>query len=345
VPAEAAAPTVTLSLDALAGVPALALRRGWLGVRLASESLELPAGVKSLIEKGATLLSVVVITWFVANCYDSIHRGVFEPYAKKPDATIDLHLFVVMRTIINVVVWVVGLASALNSVGFEVSAILAGLGIGGMALALASQDTVANVFGGLLILTQRPFKVGERIEVAGINGWVHHLGLRATIIKNWYGRLVTVPNKKFTDSIVINIDSQAVYYQEARLRMDPRMTVAQIEHAIQILKDIVNEVDHLERVPWVMLDRLDHGFFEIEFWYGIIRWTPKESSTIPNEYEKICITKTKVNLEILKRFEAAGLRLALPLAVHVPGDAGAYLGSTKAGAAKVSAAASASASV
>ncbi len=266
-----------------------------------------------------------LITWFIANGYDAIHRGGFEPYARKPDATIDLHLFVVLRTIINVVVWIIGLASALNSVGFEVSAILAGLGIGGMALALASQDTVANIFGGLLVLTQRPFKVGERIEVAGINGWVHQFGLRNTILKNWYGRSVLVPNKKFTDSVVINIDSQSLYYQEARLRLDPLTTPAQLEQALQILRDIVSEAELLDKTPWVMLDKIEHGYFEIEFWYGILRWTPKESATIPNEYEKICRAKTQVNLEILKRFEVAGLRFAMPLAVRVPGDPGTYL--------------------
>lgn len=287
------------------------------GTRIAGESLELPAGVKELVEKGATFLSVVVLTWFAANAYDAVHKGVFVPYAKRPDSAVDLHLFAVLRTILNVVIWIVGLASALNSVGFEVSAILAGLGIGGMALALASQDTVANLFGGLLVLTQRPFKVGDRIEVGGVNGWVHQFGLRNTIIKNWYGRDVLIPNKKFTDSIVINIDSQSVYYQEARLRLDPRTTAAEVEKALSILGEIVRDVELLDKTPWIMFDRIDHGFFEIEFWYAIPRWTPKETAKIPNEYEKICRAKTAVNLEILKRFEAAGIRLAVPMEIHV----------------------------
>lgn len=284
-----------------------------IGTRIATESLELPAGLKGLVEKGATLFSVVVFTWFAANAYDAVHKSVFVPYAKRPDSAVDLHIFAVMRTILNVLIWIVGIASALNSVGFEVSAILAGLGIGGMALALASQDTVANLFGGVLVLTQRPFKVGDRIEVAGINGWVHQFGLRNTIIKNWYGRDVLVPNKKFTDSIVINIDAQTVYYQEARLRIDPRTNAAGIETAVQILNDIVRDVAEVNKNSWVMFDKIDHGFFEIEFWYEIPRWTAKEVAQIPNEYEKICRAKTKVNLEIMKRFEAAGIRLAVPV--------------------------------
>ena len=291
------------------------------GARVATESLVLPAGLKDLVGKAVMFLSVATLTWLAANAYDAIHKGIFEPYARKPDAAIDLHIFVVLRTIVNVIVWMVGLASALNSVGFEVSAILAGLGLGGMALALASQDTVANLFGGLLVLMQRPFKVGDRIEVAGINGWVHQFGLRNTMVKNWYGRVVLIPNKKFTDSVVTNIDSQAVYYQEARLRLVPETTPAQMEKAIQILKDIVADGPLLDKTPWVAFDRIDHGFLEIELWYAVLKWTFKDVPDIPNEYEKICQGRTWVNLEILKRYDAAGIRFAVPLQAYGSGDA------------------------
>lgn len=293
-----------------------------LGVRIAAEYLTLPAGAKDLTAKAVVFLSVLTLTWLVANAYDAIHRHVFEPYARRPNAAIDLHVFSVLRTVVNMVIWIVGIASGLNSIGFEVSAILAGLGIGGMALALASQDTVANFFGGVLVLTQRPFKVGERIEVAGINGWVHQVGLRHTIIKNWYGREVLIPNKKFTDSALINIDSQALYYQEAHLRLSADTTAEQLERALQILRELVNESDLLDKTPWVSLDRIDHGFFEIEFWYAILKWTPQEAAKISNEYEKICRGKSWVNLQILRRFHAEGIRFALPVQAYVSQDAG-----------------------
>lgn len=288
-----------------------------LGVRVAVESLALPQGLKDLSEKSTTFIAVVVLTWLLAKCYDALHSAVFLPYARRPTAAIDVHLFGVLRTVCNILIWVIGLASALNSVGFEVSAILAGLGIGGMALALAAQDSVANLFGGVIVLTSRPFKIGDRIEVAGVNGWVQQINLRSTLITNWYGRQVTVPNKCFTDSIVTNIDTQNVYFQEARLRLDPRTPAAGVDQALQILREIVADLDELDKTPWVMFDRIDHGFFELEFWYGIPRWSKAESASIPNEYEKICRAKSKVNLEILKRFEAAGLQLAVPMEIHL----------------------------
>lgn len=290
---------------------------GIFGVRIASASLELPAGFTTLVEHGVVFFSVVTLTWLVANAYDAIHRGIFEPYARKPGAAIDLHLVAVLRTIVNVLVWVVGIASALNSVGFEVSAVLAGLGIGGLALALAAQDSVANLFGGLLVLAQRPFKVGDRIEVAGINGWVQEVGLRNTLIKNWYGRNVLVPNKKFIEGVLVNIDSQSVYYQELHLRLVQETRAAEMETALHILSEIVQEGPLLDKTSWIAFDKIDHGYFEIEFWYAIRKWTPRNAAQIGNEYEQICQGKTWVNLEILKRFEAAGIRLAVPLQAYV----------------------------
>ncbi|MFY9259764.1 MAG: mechanosensitive ion channel family protein [Gallionella sp.] len=290
------------------------------GTRVAAESLIFSSGAQNLIQKSIVFSIVVVITWAIVNCYDSAHKGLFEPYAKRADTNIDFHLLSILRTTLYTLIWTVGLASALNTVGFEVSAILAGLGIGGMAIALASQDTVANIFGGVLILLQRPFKIGERIEVAGVNGWVTQIGLRNTLIKNWYGQSVLIPNKKFTESIVVNIDAQQVYYQEVRLHLDVNTTATQVEVAMQILKGIVTKVENLNPTPWVMLNKFGSGFLEIEFWYGINRWNPKEDKNIPNEYEKICLAKTAVNLEIMRGFEQAGVRLALPIVVHVPGN-------------------------
>jgi len=288
------------------------------GIRVAMESLVLPEGAKFLVADAATFLSVIVLTWLCVRLYRAIHNGVFVPYAKRPESAVDLHLFSVLRTVINVVIWIVGIASALNSIGFEVTAIVAGLGIGGMALALASQDTVANLFGGILVLTQRPFRSGDRIEVGSVDGWVTQIGLRNTLLKNWYGRDVLVPNKMFTDSVVVNVDAQQQYYQEARLRLDPRSPATDVERAMKILHEIVRDLPEISsNEKWINFAQIDHGFFEIEFWYAIPRWRPSESAEIPNEYEKISRGKTSVNLAILKRFEAEGIRLAVPMEIHL----------------------------
>jgi MscS family membrane protein len=286
------------------------------GLRVAIEALEMQPNEREMLTKAITMSVGIVVTWLFVQAYDALHRGIFEPYAKSPDARIELHLFVVLRTIVNILLWTVGLASTLNSIGFEISAVLAALGIGGVALALASQDTVANFFGGVIVLTQRPFKVGERIEVDGIDGWVHRLGLRTTIVKNWYGREVSIPNKRFTDSVVINIDSQSCYYQEALIRLDPRTTADQVDLALQILGEIVRDTETLDKQHWAALDKIGHGYLELDFWYAVSKFNAADQGKFPNWYGKVCRAKTDVNVAIMRRFESAGLQLALPMDVR-----------------------------
>jgi MscS family membrane protein len=288
-----------------------------LGVRLAIESLALPAALGVATTQGTKFFIAVSLTWLLVGVYDAFHRSVFEPQARKPDSSIELHLLMVLRTVAHVLIWLAGLATALNSIGFEVTAVLAGLGIGGMALALASQDTVSNIFGGVIVLTQRPFKVGERIEVNGINGWVQKIGLRTTTVTNWYGRLVQIPNKVFTDGVVTNIDSQGCYYLESRLRIEPWTPPAKVEEALAILHGVIADNELLLKSGWAALDKVEPGYLELEFWYAVSKWSVDEKAHIGNEYEKICQAKTRVNLAVLQRFEQAGIRMALPLRVDM----------------------------
>lgn len=291
-----------------------------LGARLAVESLTLPAALGVVAAQGVKFFIAVSLTWLLVAVYDAFHRSVFEPHARKPDSSIELHLLMVLRTFAQVLIWLAGLATALNSVGFEVTAVLAGLGIGGMALALASQDTVSNIFGGVIVLTQRPFKVGERIEVNGINGWVQKIGLRMTTVTNWYGRQVQIPNKVFTDGVVTNIDSQGCYYQEARLRIEPWTPPAKVEEALAILHGVIADNELLLKSGWAALDKVEPGHLELEFWYAVAKWSADEKTHIGNEYEKICRAKTQVNLEVMRRFEQAGIRFALPVRVEMRMD-------------------------
>lgn len=292
------------------------------GVSAAVESLTLPARISHLSGQAIVFVFVLALTWLVSGLYEALHKRVFVPYAGRSGGTIDLHLITVLRSLARALIWFAGLASALNSVGFEVTAVLAGMGIGGVALAMASQDTVANLFGGLIVLTQRPFKAGERIEVAGVNGWVQKIGLRTTTVTNWYGRTVQIPNKVFTDGVVTNIDSQGCYYQEARLRIEPWTPPVKVEEALDILRQIVDDNDLLLKTGWAALDKVDPAFLELEFWYAIAKWSADEKASIGNEYEKICQAKTQVNLAVLRRFEQAGIRFALlPMKVEVKASA------------------------
>jgi MscS family membrane protein len=89
-----------------------------------------------------------------------------------------------------------------------VGALIAGLGIGGLALAMAARDTVSNVFGGFTIFTDRPFTLNDRIKVSGFDGTVDEIGIRSTRLRTLAGTLVTIPNSTFSESAVENVSAE-----------------------------------------------------------------------------------------------------------------------------------------
>lgn len=104
------------------------------------------------------------------------------------------HLVPLVRKSLKVLVVLLGTLILIQSLGFNVVSLLAGLGLGGLALALAAQDTAANVFGSIMILLDRPFKVGDLIRIGDTEGIVEEIGFRSTRIRTFYRSVVTLPN-------------------------------------------------------------------------------------------------------------------------------------------------------
>ena len=114
----------------------------------------------------------------------------------------------ILRKTVRSVVWILGVITAMNNAGFDVGALLAGVGIGGLAMAMAAKDFVANIFGGVTVFVDKPFKVGDRIVVDGIDGTVQEIGIRSSRLITLQGRMVTIPNNSFTNSPVENITAE-----------------------------------------------------------------------------------------------------------------------------------------
>jgi small-conductance mechanosensitive channel len=111
----------------------------------------------------------------------------------------------ISRTIVNGVVLTIGLLVILNSLGISITPLLTALGVGGLAVALALQDTMANLFAGLHLLVERPMRVGDYIELdTGQRGYVDDIGWRTTRIRMLGNNVVVVPNNKLSQSIITN---------------------------------------------------------------------------------------------------------------------------------------------
>jgi len=189
---------------------------------------------------------------------------------------------------------------ALNNAGYNVGALLAGLGIGGIALAMAAKDTVANMFGGLTIFIDQPFKIKDRIKIGGYDGVVEEIGIRSSRIRTLEGRLVTIPNHKFTDNFVENVSSEPNRKVVLNLGLTYDTPPEKMELAIKILKNIQETDPGLDNKIWLVFDSFGDFSLGINFVYYI---TDGQDKT-----EVI----SRINLSILKQFNDAGLEFAFP---------------------------------
>jgi MscS family membrane protein len=158
--------------------------------------LDADAGeVVSRVLRSATLL---VVFWAG---FRSLDVG-FDAAAAAPWSKVNQSLSGLLplgRKLAKIVLLAIGLVSVLNELGFQVASLLAGLGIGGIALALAAQKTVENLFGSVAIGVDQPFRVGDFVKVEDVTGTVETIGMRSTRIRTLDRTLVTFPNGKLAD--------------------------------------------------------------------------------------------------------------------------------------------------
>ncbi len=134
--------------------------------------------------------------------------SVMQSWSSTTSSQIDDQLAPLATKTLKVLVLIVGGLVVLQNFGVNVTALLAGLGIGGVALAFAAQDTVANVFGTITILLDSPFKLGDRIKILDIDGKVEEVGFRSTRIRTLYNSIVTLPNSVVAKEKIDNLSGR-----------------------------------------------------------------------------------------------------------------------------------------
>ena len=133
---------------------------------------------------------------------------VLESWAAKTESQIDDQLAPLVIKTLKVLVILIGGLIVLQNFGVNVTALLAGLGIGGVALAFAAQDTVANVFGTITILLDSPFKLGDRIKILDVDGTILEVGFRSTRIRTLYNSVITLPNSVVAKEKIDNLTAR-----------------------------------------------------------------------------------------------------------------------------------------
>lgn len=267
------------------------------------ENLELPPNFEKylLVLLKVTLgLHVVRLAYFAADASGLL----IDHLAKKRQTQIGDQLAPLATKMLKTMVIIIGSLVILQNFGVNVSAILAGLGLGGVALAFAAQDTVANFFGTVTILLDSPFRVGDHVKIQDVEGVVEEVGFRSTRIRSLTNTLVTLPNSTVAKEKVDNItERRGVCRFRHILGFTYSATPEQIDQFSEQLRY------HLKQDPRVQQDRVAVQFHELA----------DSSQNIlvnfhfvvqPEESEALILQKYL--LDIVKLSQAAKLDFAFP---------------------------------
>lgn len=270
------------------------------GIWYALQGLNLSEGFTNFIGHIMQFAIFMMVAWLLTRLSDSLIEEYLVPFTENSQNEMADQLLPILRKGLKAIIWSMAIIIGLNNAGYDVAALIAGLGIGGLALAMAAKDTVANVFGGFTILTDKPFKINERVQVAGYDGTVVEIGIRSTRIKTLAGRIVTIPNSKFADSPVENVSWEPMRKISLELGLVYDTTPEFMEKALQILKEIADSEEHIKSGATVFFSGFGDFAMNIKFIYYI-----KKSGNIAE-------TQNSVNMAILKQFNQAGLEFAFP---------------------------------
>ena len=280
-----------------------------LGILLINWIKSEEGGLRLFVTLSRTLGTVIGFFLFgliADRLYNLIHHRVLPPF-------IEAQVLPILQTVSKITLWVVVIVLCLSNIGLEVSAILTGFGIGGLAIALAAQDTLSNILGGFTLLLQGKVTLGQRVEIAGIKAKIQEIGLRTTTLVNLdYDYQVVIPNSKFLQQVVNYIDSRPHYAIYETLHLHPTSTFEQILLAIDLIQKVAAENDYIKGVRPVFSDFNDYAF-DIKLVFWIKKWRPEEKDVFPNDLWKISMVRSQMNLGILQQFETHDLKLALPI--------------------------------
>ena len=275
-----------------------------LGFCLSLTTLKMSAGAAEALSTVSAILvssSIGYLAFFLVDVPGIWLAGLAEKAGKK---LYDMLIPIIRKGLrITVVIFVlVQIAQILSDK--PITSIIAGLGIGGLAVALAAQDSIKNIFGSIVLFVDKPFEMGDRIVIDGHDGPVEEVGLRSTKIRTLEGHLVTVPNGELANKTIQNIGKRPYIKKTLNLTITYDTPMEKIDRAISIVKDLLNNHEGMNKdfPPRVYFSdfNLDSLNIMVIYWYH------------PPDYWKFMDFNERFNMEVLSRFNDEGISFAFP---------------------------------
>ena len=273
----------------------------------ASRIFLLPTQAQVVLEGAFKAIWLVFVLYLVAQLVD-LAMLAWEARARRTESTLDDELVPLVRRCLKGFIFGIGVLLFLQNVlRYDITSLLAGLGIGGLAVAFAAQDAIANLFGAVMIFADRPFKVGDAVSLEGFEGTIEAIGLRSTRLRTWEGTLVTIPNRAVAAASITNLAAREMRVTTFVVRLAPSTPTDKVEEAVAILREV------LSRHPSTGMSRAyfrgpGEASLEVFVQHGCRHL----------DYEPYLRALEEIHLKTRRRFEAAGIEVAFPLVAPRP---------------------------
>jgi len=265
--------------------------------------LTVSQGFTNFIKGFSFVIYVFAVTLFLIKFCIGIIEEYLEVYAKKTDSKYDDQLIPLLKTLIKIIWFVVAVLLVLSNFGYNISALLAGLGIGGLAVALASKDILENFLYGVVIFVEKPFKMGDTLKTSDGLGTVEEIGIRSTRIRTFDNTLIVVPNRNLSNSAVENISERRARKENFTIRVIYSTETKKLEKAKDIIKKILVNNESVEK-DTIFVAFESFGDFSLNI--RVMYWITED------DYAKYLEVKDKINTNIKKEFEKQKISFALP---------------------------------
>ncbi|PLX26025.1 mechanosensitive ion channel protein MscS [Candidatus Parcubacteria bacterium] len=273
----------------------------FVAVYFAIKSLVLP----ELINKILLVLFIVVIVYEVIRGVERIVDYLFRKYLEKnQDEDTDVHseaMIKLMQVLIKVALWIFGLIMILSNLGIDVTSLVAGMGIGGIAIALALQNVLGDLFSAFSIYMDKPFKVGDYIVVGTDSGVVEKIGMKTTRIRTLQGEQLVVSNKELTSARIQNFRRMEKRRVSFTLGVTYDTAPEKLAAIPKMVEDIINKVDLAE------FDRCHFAeYADSSLNFEIVMYVDSK------EYNDYMDARQEINMDIYNSFAKEGIDFAYP---------------------------------
>ncbi len=278
-----------------------------LGIFSSLKVLKLSESTDHYIAMGSTIAFSAAIFWGLYRGFDAVLEHAHE-VAREKQMGVAAFMPWIKKTLITLFV-ILGVLVTVQSLGYDVKAALGALGIGGLAFALAAQDTIANIFGSVVVATDQPFRIGETVTIGAHTGTVEDIGLRSTKIRKPDRSLVTVPNRTVANESIVNLSRFTARRVEQVLGLSYDARAEQLEAIVADLRRII-ESEPAVNAPDTHVYFRDFGASSMDIW---IVYVIKDA-----DFTKHMQVRQRLNLAFMRAVEARGLSFAFPTqTVHV----------------------------